>query len=149
MKRAGLAAMTLLALGGGSAAQRAPVPAIGGSISIHEQVVIRIPQAPRPSTAPDAPQITWRERRGPHCVETSRIAGATLLGPTGFDLVMRGGGRLRVHLESSCPALDYYRGFYVTAAKDGRICADRDIVRSRAGGACQIERFRSLRPHRE
>jgi hypothetical protein len=62
------------------------------------------------------------------------------------DLVLRDNSRVRAHLERRCPALDYYLGFYVNATPDGRICADRDAIRSRAGGECVIERFRNLRP---
>jgi hypothetical protein len=145
MIRAGIAATILLALSASSVAQRAPAPPLRGTFTLHEQVIIRITRAPR-GVAPDDPAIEWREHRGPHCIETSRIAGSTLLGPEGFDLVLHDRTRIRAQLENSCPALDYYRGFYVNTSADGRICADRDVVRSRAGGECQIKQFRILRP---
>ena len=52
----------------------------------------------------------------------------------------------RAKLESSCPALDYYYGFYITPNPDGMVCEDRDNIRSRMGGACEIDRFRGLEP---
>ena len=72
--------------------------------------------------------------------------GATLLGQDSVDLILRDSSRIRAHLERRCPALDYYYGFYVSATPDGMICADRDSIRSRVGGECQIDQFRSLRP---
>ena len=32
------------------------------------------------------------------------------------------------------------------ATEDGRICADRDVIRSRVGGECRIDQFRVLTP---
>jgi hypothetical protein len=52
---------------------------------------------------------------------------------------------MRAKLERSCPALDYYFGFYIMPAADGQICADRDSIRSRVGGECGIDRFRTLK----
>ena len=52
---------------------------------------------------------------------------------------------IRARLASSCPALDYYYGFYITPNADGQVCADRDVIRSRMGGACQIDKFRLLK----
>ena len=53
---------------------------------------------------------------------------------------------MRARLQDECPALDYYRGFYVRPQPDGRICADRDAIRTRSGGDCGIDRFRRLVP---
>jgi hypothetical protein len=153
MIRTAVAAMTLLALTGSAVAQRGgraapppPPPGFQGTLSIHEEVIVRLPRR-APGVAPlTDPRNGWIEHRGPHCIETSRLAGAALLGPDSVDLVLRDRTRIRARLERGCPALDYYRGFYVSSAGDGRICADRDVVRSRAGAACQIEAFRTLRP---
>lgn len=155
MIRTAAAATILLVLGGSAGAQRGgrdappPPPSFHGTISIHEEVIVRLPRAARPGAAPLADlQTAWTEHRGPRCIEASRIAGAARLGPDSVDLVLRDRTRIRARLDSGCPALDYYRGFYVSSSDDGRICADRDIVRSRAGAACQIEAFRTLRPAR-
>lgn len=112
---------------------------------IRQQIIVRVPEGRRPSAPAGAAAVEWREGRGPRCVETDRIAGATLVGPNRVDLIMRDNSRMRAELENRCPALDYYYGFYVNATDDGRICADRDVIRSRMGGQCEIERFRSLR----
>jgi hypothetical protein len=61
-------------------------------------------------------------------------------------LILRGGTRLRARLEKSCSSIDFYQGFYVKPSKDGQICQDRDLIRSRVGGECQIEDFRLLVP---
>jgi len=156
MIRAAAAAMILLVLGGGADGQRggrgAPPPApptFRGAISVHEEVIVRMPRASRQVRGPSSdPRVQWTEHHGPRCIEAGQIAGAALLGADSVDLVLRDRTRIRVRLENGCPALDYYRGFYVSTAGDGRICADRDVVRSRAGAACQIEAFRLLRPSR-
>jgi hypothetical protein len=151
MIRAGLAAMIVLAFGGAAdqhaRPRSAPSPQFRGSVTFHEQIIVRIPRGAHGAAAAN-PMVQWREHRGPHCVDISDIAGAALMGPDSFDLALRDGTRVRARLESSCPALDYYRGFYVHTTNDGRICADRDVVRSRAGGECRIDTFRTLRPVR-
>ena len=146
---AGGAALLLLAMGGGEAEQQgqAPRPA-QGAITIHQQqIIVRIPAGLRPAP-PAASMIRWEEHRGPRCIAWARILGAGLLGQNSVDLIFRDGTRVRARLERRCPALDYYRGFYINATEDGRICADRDSIRSRAGGECQIDDFRTLSPER-
>ena len=88
----------------------------------------------------------WREKKGPKCVPANALAGALVSGPDSVDLLLRGGKRVRAKLESRCPALDYYSGFYIRPGDDGRICQDRDTIRARSGGKCGIDRFRSLVP---
>lgn len=146
---AGAAAFILLAFGGGPRQPRPPQapPQIRGFM-MRQQIIIRVPSGAR-SVAPAAPSlIRWRERGGPRCVSANMIVGAALLSVRSVDLILRDNSRLRARLESRCPALDYYRGFYVNATEDGRICADRDSIRSRAGGECQIDDFRALTPER-
>lgn len=112
---------------------------------IRQQIIVRVPEGRRQAAPEGAAPVEWRESRGPRCVEAERIAGATLVGPNSVDLIMRDNSRMRAQLENRCPALDYYYGFYVSATEDGRICADRDAIRSRMGGSCGIDRFRTLR----
>ena len=140
---AGAAALMAYAFAGAEAQ-----PPERPSVSVRQQFIIRVQRGPRPPVPRGAAPIEWQERSGPRCVSASRIAGATLLGQNSVDLILRDSSRLRARLENSCPALDYYRGFYVNATADGRICADRDAIRSRAGGECQIDRFLTLRPQR-
>jgi hypothetical protein len=72
------------------------------------------------------------------------IAGAALLRQDSVDLVLRDRSRVRARLGRDCPALNYYRGFYVRPNADGQICADRDHFRSRVGAECEIDAFKSL-----
>src|SRR4051812_27998385 len=166
MIRAAFAALLTLALtgggdsGAGKEMEQAPRPQIRGTITFHEQIIIvRTPMGARPAAAPsaaaseaapaNATRIRWEEHRGPRCIAWAQIAGAGLLSQDSVDLVFRDSTRVRARLERHCPALDYYNGFYMTATPDGLICADRDSTRARAGGQCQIDRFRSLRAARE
>lgn len=112
--------------------------------TIRQRVVVRIPALPVRPMAP----TRWREKKGPKCVPMNAMAGAAITRPDAVDLILRGGGRFRAQLADECPALDYYRGFYVNPTKDGQLCADRDTIHSRAGGECEIERFRVLVPEK-
>ena len=110
-------------------------------VTIRQQIIIRtIRTAPAPAT-----NVEWKEEKGPKCVQPQSISGAAHLSQRSVDLLMRNGSRVRAQLGSSCPALDYYDGFYITPGEDGLICADREVIRSRAGGECEIDAFRSLR----
>jgi hypothetical protein len=115
---------------------------------VSERIMIRTTRMHTPLPA-DPPQTRWKEKHGPKCVQAKSIAGAALISQNSVDLILRDNRRLRAKLERSCPALDYYYGFYITPNPDGRICADRDVIRSRMGGACQIDRFRLLKPPRD
>lgn len=141
----GFAAFLLLAFGGGEKQMR-PIPVQGMSVTVRQQIIIRGPAATRGGLADD--RIEWREGRGPRCIPARSVAGAARLGQESVDLIFRDNSRMRARLERRCPALDYYRGFYVNATADGMICADRDSIHSRAGGECGIDAFRSLRPRR-
>jgi hypothetical protein len=145
---AGAAALLLLAFTGDEERRR-PAPQPPGFINVrHQQIIIRVQGGVRPIAPAGGSLIQWREGRGPRCVSAGRVIGAARLAQNGFDLVLRDNSRIRARLERRCPALDYYRGFYINATEDGRICADRDSIRSRAGGECQIEQFHSLHPTR-
>lgn len=90
--------------------------------------------------------VSWRETRGVKCVQARAIAGASLIGQNSVDLVLKNRTRIRARLDAACPALDYYYGFYLTPGPDGLVCADREILRSRMGRQCGIERMRLLKP---
>ena len=139
MIRAGTAALLLLLAAAAPAAGQRARPAQFGQTVVREQVIIRFRQTP-------PTRVDWKEGKGPRCIPARAIAGATLVGKSSVDLIMRTRQRVRAKLQSSCPALDYYYGFYITPNPDGMICEDRDDIRSRMGGACGIERFRSLEP---
>ena len=145
MIRTGAAALIWLMF---ASAQQGPPPAQDTLIVRHRQIIIRVPSGIRQVAPAGASLIKWRERRGPSCISATRLIGATLLRQNSVDLIMRDNSRVRAQLQRNCPALDYYRGFYINATEDGRICADRDSIHSRAGGECQIDAFRSLSPER-
>lgn len=109
------------------------------SIIVENQIIMRVPVRPRP------PQIEWVERKGPKCIKTGAIRGAFLSGSDHVDFVLAGRHLLRAELDENCPALDFYEGFYLSSS-DEKICARRDVIRSRVGASCTIERFRELKP---
>jgi len=146
MIKAGAAALLLLALGG--AGEQRPRPVQGGGVMVRQQIIIRVPAGIRRVTPAGQTLIRWQEGRGPRCVAAGRIVGASRMGQEGVDLIFRDNSRIRARLERRCPALDFYQGFYVNATEDGRICADRDSIRSRSGAACEIDQFRVLRASR-
>jgi len=121
-------------------------------LTIHERLIIRIPHvAPRrgPATlraTPTAP--LWLEKKGPRCVEMKSLTGAAVGGGGEVDLIVEGTRRIRANLEVGCPATNFFSGFYLKPTKDGKICARRDVIRSRSGARCGIERFRKLVPAR-
>jgi hypothetical protein len=110
------------------------------SVVIEDQLIIRVPVRPEPP-----PQVEWVERKGPKCIHSGEIRGAFLSGNDHVDFLMEGRQLLRAELDESCPALDFYNGFYLTS-DDGKICVRRDSIRSRMGGTCGIQRFRRLIP---
>lgn len=127
----------LLAVTGSAGA----APVLFAQLTIRQQIIIRIPTRPH---NPDPP-VRWREKKGPKCIPAQALAGAIVNG-NDVDLLLRGGERMRAKLESGCPALDYYSGFYIRPGSDGKICQDRDSIRARSGGSCQIGKFRKLVP---
>ena len=121
-------------------------------LRIQRQVVIPVPRmVPRTaamSSYTALPPIGWAERRADRCVAVGQLAAAAVTRPDSVDLVLSGGKRVRAKLGNECPALDFYSGFYLKPNKDGMVCARRDTIRSRSGGACRIQAFRALVPAR-
>jgi hypothetical protein len=116
------------------------------SVTTRSSTVVRV-QARRPRQQGKAPPVQYyKEKRGPHCLSAIDISAAAVTGPSQVDFALKGGDRLRAILEDECPALDFYRGFYLSPSADGRICADRDMIRTRSGGECAIDRLRRLVP---
>jgi hypothetical protein len=147
IRTAGAALLLLVSLGNGD--EQARVPEGRGIMTVHQQIIIRVAPRPRISATrggPERQSVGWREERGPRCVPARQIVHADQLGQESIDLVLRDSTRVRARLESRCPALDYYFGFYVSPNRDGMICADRDSIRTRAGVTCGIDQFRVLRP---
>lgn len=142
------AALMMAALGGGDGLEPGPISPIQlAQVTIRRELVVRVPVRVRPAAAAAVKQsrIEWKEKRGPKCIAARSIVAATAMTQKSVDLLLRDRTRLRARFERSCPALEYYAGFYVSPNPDGLICADRDAVRSRVGGECGIDRFRALR----
>lgn len=114
-------------------------------LTIHERIIIRVP---RMATVTAPLPIIWREKGGPHCIVAGDLAGALLTQPDAVDLVLVGGDRLRAKLAGDCRPLDFYSGFYLKPAADGKVCARRDAIRARSGASCPIDAFRRLKQER-
>ena len=138
----GATALLSLVLGASGTAPE-PEPMQYAQLSPRLQSIVRVPVRIRQIT-PITQNYDWKESKGPKCLAASSITGAARVGQTSVDLILRDRRRFRARLDSNCPALDYYYGFYINPTVDGLVCADRDIIRSRVGGQCGIERFRSL-----
>jgi hypothetical protein len=140
--------MTLLAFLGlipallGMAADRpaSQQPQAVRRVIINQELVISIPIRPRPTR-----RMEWVEKKGPKCIDTNQLAGAMWSGPSSIDFILRDRSRVRAVMDDECPALDFYRGFYLHP-DDDRVCAKRETIRKRDGGTCRIERFRRLVP---
>ena len=113
-------------------------------LTIRQRVIVRVPRTPLPPMAP----TRWKERKGPRCIPAQQLAGALPGDEGAVDIVLAGGSRVRARLSRACRQIDYYATFYVRPGPDGQICARRDPIRTRAGGTCEIERFRALTPIR-
>jgi hypothetical protein len=109
------------------------------SVVVEDQLIIRVPVRPAP------PPIEWVEHKGPKCIASNAIRGAFLSGSGHVDFLMDGRRLLRAQLDEDCPALDFYEGFYLSP-EDDRICAERDVIRSRIGSTCGIQSFSKLVP---
>lgn len=115
-----------------------PVPVVR-RVVIEDMLILRVPVRPVPPRL----LFEWVEHKGPKCLAQQSIAGAFLSGPSSIDFIMADRSRVRAKLDDDCPALDYYGQLYLQP-EDDRICAKREEIRSRMGGSCRIERFRSL-----
>ena len=140
IRAAAAAALSLLA---GAQDRPEPAPDPHGltaalQIVVRQQIMIRVPQHPGgvPATSLAAP-MRWREGGSVRCVPAAHILAA-LPSQNNVDFILRDNSRIRARLGRRCAGLDYYRGIYVDAAPDGRICAGRDALRSRMGGTCDI-----------
>ena len=139
----GASALMMLMIGGMLAPAESE-PMQMAQVTVRQHIVVRVQRGPRPSAPPGASVVEWREIRGPNCVPVRAVAGAAAVGRNSVDLILRDNSRVRARLQRGCRGLDYYNGFYVDGTSDGMICADRDSIRSRMGGQCEIDQFRTL-----
>lgn len=120
-------------------------------VRIERRVIVRI--APRASSGrqnlvADLPVRQRGEdvREVPHadCVPLSEIAGAQPGGDNRLIIYTRKREVLSAELERKCDADAFYSGFYVERSEDGKICAGRDDLLSRAGASCGVRGFTKL-----
>ena len=109
-------------------------------MTVQRQMILRVPVRPQPRM-----NFRWEEEKGPKCLPVQAIAGAMLSGSDTIDIVLRNRQRIRAKLDNDCEGLDFYGGLYLQT-EDGQLCAKRDVIRSRMGGICRIEKFRMLVP---
>ncbi len=121
-------------------------------VRFRKRVIIRVPRqrTTRPSTqareSRQSAPLTYREKRMGKCMPMNNILGVQMFGGRNLDLITRDRKRVRARLEKKCQARSFYSGFYMEKSEDGKICADRDILHSRTGSKCEIDRFRELVP---
>ncbi len=109
-------------------------------VTVRQTIIVRIPV--RPDSAP----IRWVEKGNRKCIDIDAIAGASAVAPDALDLILRGGERWRLKFRDECPAIGFYRGFYLRPGEKRQICAKRDAVHLRSGGECEIQTFKRLQP---
>jgi hypothetical protein len=124
----------------------APPPQVTQMI-IERRTVIRISPHEERTRAP-LNFRDWREVTTTKCFPVAMLAGIVISTPDSIDMVLRGGRLIRARLEKGCPSIDFYSGFYLKPTSDGLLCEDRDTIHSRAGGACEVDKFRILLPPR-
>ena len=129
----------LFALFGGQPSVTATV----SRIVIRDEIVMRIPVVRPRASVP----VRWVEKKGPKCISTAAVLAVSLADERSLDFHLRDRRRVRARMDSDCQTLDFYGSFYLQP-EDDRICAGREEVRSRMGGSCRIERFRTMVPRR-
>ena len=132
--------------------ERTGRPIIYNQVRIDRRVVIRI--SPRSSRAPrtqlmaDLPNgeipATFKERKIGKCIPVRGIAGVQAGNGNRLIFYMRDQRIISANLEKACKASAYYSGFYVEPSKDGMLCVDRDVLQSRSGTNCELDRIRQL-----
>jgi len=121
-------------------------------VRIEGRVIIRVPRRRPNQTRPLAdirPRTTpqqFIEKKIGKCLPMNNILGVQMHSDRELDLLTRDRRRIRARLEKKCQARSFYSGFYMEKSKDGRICTGRDILHSRTGSKCEIDRFRQLVP---
>jgi hypothetical protein len=115
--------------------------------TIEQRIIVRIPtrRTLRPQARSRRP-VGWRERPADDCQQASSIARARFTRPGIVDMLMTDRRLVRARLDDECLGLGYYSAFYLVPGEDGRICANRDAIVSRAGSECRIADFRILEP---
>ncbi|MEQ8411438.1 MAG: hypothetical protein RIB52_07775 [Erythrobacter sp.] len=124
---------------------------VARQVRIEQRVVIRIsPQrgAARQQLLATLPrkelETRYEERKMGECLPIERIAGVQTGSGNRLLLFLKDKRIVTVNLEKTCHARDFYSGFYVEKNEDGKLCVDRDRIKSRTGVKCEVERMRRL-----
>ncbi len=130
----------------------APIERRFAQVRIEKRVIIRVPRR-RSAVSSALADITRRseptkyvQKKVGKCLPMSNILGVQRFGDRYLDLVTKDRKQIRARLEKKCQARSFYSGFYMEKSSDGKICAGRDILHSRTGSKCEIDRFRQLVP---
>ncbi|MEP2987628.1 MAG: hypothetical protein ABJN65_16300 [Parasphingorhabdus sp.] len=127
-------------------------PIAYAQVRIERRVIIRVPRRRASQTRPLASFRSqpvpekFTEKKIGKCLPMNNILGVQMYQGRELDLITRDRKRIRARLEKKCQARSFYSGFYMEKSKDGKICADRDMLHSRTGSKCEIDRFRQLVP---
>lgn len=127
-------------------------PLIYAQVRIEKRVIIRVPRRRQSPLAPmadfsrESSRQTYREKKIGKCLPMNNILGVQMFEDRYLDLVTKDRKRIRAELEDKCQARSFYSGFYMEKTDDGKMCAGRDILHSRTGAKCEIDRFRELVP---
>lgn len=122
-------------------------------VRIERRVTVRIVprgRVPRQNLMADLSQapepMRYEERKMVKCLAINDIVGVQTGSGDRLVLFLRDQRMVSARLEKACRARDFYSGFYVEQNEDGKLCADRDQLQSRAGANCEISRLRQLVP---
>lgn len=129
-----------------------PVEQRFAQVRIQKRVIIRVPRrrsvisSALADIARRSEPTKYTQKKIGKCLPMNNILGVQRFGDRYLDLVTRDRKQIRARLEKKCQARSFYSGFYMEKSGDGRICAGRDILHSRTGSKCEIDRFRLLVP---
>ncbi len=123
---------------------------------VQQTIVIRVPPQSQPTNfnassqkisgkSPPQP-IKWKEKDAPKCMAMRSILAVQVTRKDSIDLITRERQRLRAQLDGRCRGQDFYSGFYMERSIDGRLCEDRDILQTRSGLKCEVDKFRLMVP---
>jgi hypothetical protein len=144
----------------GAPPEQATVPAIEPillQIVVEQGIIIRVPPQRQAATftassqtssrrTPPPQPIKWKERDAPKCLAMRDVVAVQVTRKDSIDLLTRERQRLRAQLDGRCRAQDFYSGFYMQRSRDGRLCEDRDILQTRSGLKCEVDKFRLMVP---
>ncbi|MEP2235154.1 MAG: hypothetical protein ABJM58_03820 [Alteripontixanthobacter sp.] len=127
-----------------------PAP-ISRQVRIEGRVVIRIVPRGRQvrrdlmSSFNDTDSATSiEERKIGKCIPMRSIAGVQAEEGNRLLFFMRDQRLVSARLEKACRSEAFYSGFYIEPSADGQLCVDRDVLRSRSGVNCEVDRLRQL-----